>query len=148
VVNLFERLAQGQPQQAKETTKQQLKNTDRVSRWKRKTDAEIFLTDVLANGPMPTAVIEELGAARRFSKKQLEKANRHYCIQKERETPRLLVLDTRTRHRKEAPQPLYSLPSRPLEKAGLPTSANRQTPSPESAHVGGDATNSPAILLV
>ena len=48
------------------------KNTDRVSRWKRKTDAEIFLKGVLTNGPMPTAVIEELGAARRFSKRQLE----------------------------------------------------------------------------
>jgi len=48
------------------------RNTDRVSRWKRKTDAEIFLKGVLTNGPMPATVIEELGAARKLSKRQLE----------------------------------------------------------------------------
>ena len=54
-----------------EPVKQSRKNADLVSRWKQKTEAEAFLTDVLANGPMPTAIIEELGAARKFNKKQL-----------------------------------------------------------------------------
>ena len=49
--------------ESEKPVKRPRKNTDRVSRWKRKTDAEIFLKGVLTNGPMPTAVIEELGAA-------------------------------------------------------------------------------------
>ena len=70
--DIFKRLSAGRPPAAEEPAKQQLKNTDRVSRWKRKTDAEIFLKRVLTNGPMPATVIEELGAARKFSKRQLE----------------------------------------------------------------------------
>ena len=70
--DIFRRLRAGRLPAAEESAKQPRKNTDRVSRWKRKTDADIFLKRVLTNGPMPTAVIEELGAARRFSKRQLE----------------------------------------------------------------------------
>ena len=58
--------------ESEKPVKRPRKNTDRVSRWKRKTDAEIFLKRVLTNGPMPATVIEELGAARKFSKRQLE----------------------------------------------------------------------------
>jgi hypothetical protein len=71
VATLFERLAQERLSPTEEPVKQSRKNADLVSRWKQKTAAEAFLTDVLANGPMPTAIIEELGAARKFNKKQL-----------------------------------------------------------------------------
>ena len=71
VGSLFARLNAGGPQQIEETAKQQRKNADLVSRWKQKTEAEAFLMDVLANGPMSAAIIEELGAARKFSKMQL-----------------------------------------------------------------------------
>ena len=74
MANLFEKLAQGRPQSAKEKVKQRPKNADRVSRWKRKTDVEIFLAEVLAHGPMRATVIEQLGAARKYSKRQLELA--------------------------------------------------------------------------
>lgn len=68
---LFERLNAGKPQQAKKPTDQPRKRGDLVARWKRKTEAETFLMNVLADGPMPAAIIEELGATRKFSKMQL-----------------------------------------------------------------------------
>ena len=67
MATLFERLAP----QAKKPGKRLSKNIDLVARWKRKTEAETFLMTVLADGPMPAAIIEELGAARKFSKMQL-----------------------------------------------------------------------------
>ena len=71
VADIFERLAKERRPTTEEAIKQQRKSADLVSRWKQKTEAEAFLMDVLANGPMPTAIIEELGAARKFSKMQL-----------------------------------------------------------------------------
>jgi hypothetical protein len=71
VADIFERLAKGRPPTTEEAIKQQRKSADLVSRWKQKTEAEAFLMDVLANGPLPTAIIEELGATRKFSKLQL-----------------------------------------------------------------------------
>jgi hypothetical protein len=70
VVSLFERLAKERPP-AQETVKQPRKSADLVARWKQKTETEAFLMNVLANGPMPTAIIEELGATRKFNKMQL-----------------------------------------------------------------------------
>jgi hypothetical protein len=74
--DIFERLAKGRPQQAKKPTKQRLKNTGLVARWKQKTEAEAFLKSVLADGPMPAAIIAELGTTRKFSKIQLWRAKR------------------------------------------------------------------------
>ena len=59
------------PKKERLAIKQQRKNVDLVARWKQKTEAEAFLMDVLANGPLSAAIIEELGAARKFSKMQL-----------------------------------------------------------------------------
>jgi hypothetical protein len=80
MATLFERLAQGRPQQAKKPGKRSHRNADRVSRWKRKTEAEIFLVEVLAHGPMPSKIVEELGAARKFSKRTLEGAKKRRGI--------------------------------------------------------------------
>jgi hypothetical protein len=74
VADIFERLAKERRPTTEEAIKQQRKSADLVSRWKQKTEAEAFLMDVLANGPMPTVIIEELGATRKFSKMQLWRA--------------------------------------------------------------------------
>jgi hypothetical protein len=68
---LFEKLAQGHPQQAKKPTERRPKRADLVARWKQKTETEAFVRNLLADGPMSAAIIEELGAARKISKKQL-----------------------------------------------------------------------------
>ena len=130
--------------ESEKPVKRPRKNTDRVSRWKRKTDAEIFLKGVLTNGPMPTAVIEELGAARRFSKRQLECAKQRIGATAFKKKGKLRgcwfwTLEPGTVRK---PHSRYNpLSSRPLEQAGLPASANRQSPSPEPTHVGGNASN-------
>jgi uridine kinase len=59
VADIFERLAKERRPTTEEAIKQQRKSADLVSRWKQKTEAEAFLMDVLANGPMPTVIIEE-----------------------------------------------------------------------------------------
>ena len=69
--DIFERLAKGKPLPTEEPAKQPRRRADLVSRWKQKTEAETFLRNILADGPMPAAIIEELGAARKFSKMQL-----------------------------------------------------------------------------
>ena len=69
--DIFERLAKGKPLPTEEPVKQSRKRADLVARWKQKTEAEAFLMTVLADGPMSAAIIEELGAARKFSKMQL-----------------------------------------------------------------------------
>ena len=69
--DIFERLAKGKPLPTEEPVKQSRKRADLVARWKQKTEAETFLMNILADGPMPAAIIEELGAARKFSKMQL-----------------------------------------------------------------------------
>ena len=67
--DIFKRLSAGRPPEG--PIRRSRMGDDLVSRWKRKTEAEVFLMDVLANGPMPTTIIEELGAARKFDKMQL-----------------------------------------------------------------------------
>ena len=69
--DIFERLAKGKPLPTEEPAMQPRRRADLVSRWKQKTEAETFLRNILADGPMPAAIIEELGAARKFSKMQL-----------------------------------------------------------------------------
>ena len=71
MVSLFERLNKRQPPTTQEPAKQSRRRADLVSRWKQKTEAEAFLRSVLADGPLSAAIIEELGAARKFSKMQL-----------------------------------------------------------------------------
>jgi hypothetical protein len=71
VADIFKRLAKGRPPPTEGVIKQQRKSADLVSRRKQKTEAEAFLMDVLANGSMPTAIIVELGAERKFSNIQL-----------------------------------------------------------------------------
>ena len=66
MVSLFERLDKGRPPPTEGAIKQSRKNADQKT----------FLLDVLANGPVPTTLIQERGAAHGFSKKQLYCARR------------------------------------------------------------------------
>ena len=60
MVNLFERLDRGRPP-PEEPVKQPRRGDDRKT----------FLLDVLANGPVPTALVHQRGAAHGFTRKQL-----------------------------------------------------------------------------
>ena len=68
MVSLFERLDKERPPQTRVVTNQQRRSAD---------GAKAFLLDILTNGPVPTTLIHERGAARRFSKKQLIRAKRN-----------------------------------------------------------------------
>jgi hypothetical protein len=60
-VNLFNRLRRSTP-------------TEAVEQPQRRADSRTLLLDVLANGPVPTTIIEERGAAHGLSKKQLSRS--------------------------------------------------------------------------
>ena len=76
-MNLFERLDRGRP--APEPNKQPRK----------KRDSEIFLKDILINGPVPTTLIVERAAAHGLSKKQLTRARRRIRIVAFKETKKI-----------------------------------------------------------
>jgi hypothetical protein len=65
MANLFERLDKGRLPPTEEAIKTQLRRADPKARLK------TLLTDVLANGPAPTTLVQERGAAHEFSRKQL-----------------------------------------------------------------------------
>jgi hypothetical protein len=67
MVSLFERLDKERPPQTRAVINQQRGSA---------AGAKTFLMDILTNGPVPATLIEERGAARRFSKKQLIRAKR------------------------------------------------------------------------
>jgi hypothetical protein len=72
MANLFNRLAQGRPQQAKKTTERRPKNnTGLVSQWAKDEKTKTFLTNLLTKGAVPAATIEKRGAAHKLSKQQL-----------------------------------------------------------------------------
>jgi hypothetical protein len=71
MVSLFERLNRGRPPQIEEAVEPQLRRADPKARLK------TLLTDVLANGPAPTTLVQERGAAHGFSRKQL------YCARQQ-----------------------------------------------------------------
>jgi hypothetical protein len=68
MVDLFKRLDAGRPPPAEEKIEQPRKQS------RRSADLKIFLMDVLVNGPVPTIIIEERGAAHGFTKKQIRSA--------------------------------------------------------------------------
>jgi hypothetical protein len=61
VANLFERLSAGRPPPPEEPVKQ--------PRWG--DDRKTFLVDVLMNGPVPTTLVHQRGAAHGFTRKQI-----------------------------------------------------------------------------
>ena len=65
MASLFERLAKDRPSQIEETFKPQPRRADSKARLK------TLLADVLANGPAPTTLVQERGAAHGFTRKQL-----------------------------------------------------------------------------
>ena len=60
MANLFERLAQGRPPPE-----------EPVKKPRRTDDRKTFLVDVLMNGPVPTTLVYQRGAAHGFTRKQL-----------------------------------------------------------------------------
>lgn len=77
MVSLFERLGAGRPpQQEPEPPIQAARNAvaNLAAQHKQAADIRAFLTDILANGPMPINIIDELGATRGFSARQLRRA--------------------------------------------------------------------------
>ena len=72
--DIFNRLAQGRPPSGKKTTDQRRRNADRIARGIQETNAKVFLMDALQNGPVPAAIIKELGAARGFDRARLWEA--------------------------------------------------------------------------
>jgi hypothetical protein len=77
-MNLFERL--GQPSPPVEKTNKQPR---------KKRDSEIFLKDILINGPVPTTLIVERAATHGLSKKQLTRARRRIRIVAFKETKKI-----------------------------------------------------------
>ena len=69
VANLFEQLRTTTAGQEDDRAAAQERRSRRTM--EKKTEVEAFLLNILADGPMPAAIIEELGAARKFSKMQL-----------------------------------------------------------------------------
>ena len=67
MVSLFERLDNGRPPPPEKTIKQP----------RRSDNPKTLLMDVLANGPVPTTLVQERGAAHGFSRKQL------YCARQQ-----------------------------------------------------------------
>ena len=65
MADIFERLGRGRPPPTEEASKPQLRGADP------KAQLKTLLADVLANGPAPTTLVQERGAAHGFSKKQL-----------------------------------------------------------------------------
>jgi hypothetical protein len=63
--DIFDRLSAGRPLQIEEAIKPQ------PGRAALKARLKTLLTDVLANGPAPTTLVQERGAAHGFSRKQL-----------------------------------------------------------------------------
>ena len=61
MANLFERLKEGRPPPTEEAIKQPRRGDDRKT----------FLLDVLVNGPVPTTLVHQRGAAHGFTRKQL-----------------------------------------------------------------------------
>jgi hypothetical protein len=55
-------------------------SADFVSQWAQEASIQNFLMDILANGPVPTIVIEDRGTAHGFSKKQLRHARERMGI--------------------------------------------------------------------
>jgi hypothetical protein len=69
MVDLFRRLDAGRPPPPAE---EEIERPRKQSR--RSADPQVFLMDVLVNGPVPTIIIEERGAVHGFTKKQLRYA--------------------------------------------------------------------------
>ena len=65
MANLFDRLSAGRPPEPEGVIKSQ------PGRAALKARLKTLLTDVLANGPAPTTLVQERGAAHGFSRKQL-----------------------------------------------------------------------------
>jgi hypothetical protein len=72
VATLFERLGRSTPTET--AGEQQRRKTKSIARGIQETNARAFLIDVLTNGPVPAAIIKELGAARGFNTKLLWRA--------------------------------------------------------------------------
>ena len=69
--SLFDRLKGERPPTTERALEQQRKGANIVARGVRETNARVFLLDALQNGPVPAAIIKELGTARGFNRAQL-----------------------------------------------------------------------------
>ena len=74
MVDLFKRLDAGRPPAVEEKIEQPRKQS------RRSAGPKIFIADILVNGPAPSTLIEERGAAHGFTKKQLSYARRQMRI--------------------------------------------------------------------
>jgi hypothetical protein len=81
--DIFDRLARGRPPQIEGTASPQ---TGRVGQ---KARLKTILTDVLANGPAPTTLVLERGAAHGFTRKQLWSTREQMKIVAFKETGKL-----------------------------------------------------------
>ena len=68
MADIFSRLNQRPPEEA---AKQQRRNLNSIARGAQEANARAFLLTVLATGPMPAAIVAELGRARKFNTRQL-----------------------------------------------------------------------------
>lgn len=69
--DIFSRLAKKRSPATETAIEQQRRKTKAIARGIQETSARTFLMDVLANGPVPAAIIKELGGARGFNRNQL-----------------------------------------------------------------------------
>jgi hypothetical protein len=84
MADIFERLAQGRPPPTETAIKTHRKGADPILQGRQKTgagaDPKDLLMDVLANGPVPTTLVEERGATHGFNVNQLKHAKRRMGI--------------------------------------------------------------------
>jgi hypothetical protein len=71
MANLFDRLTQRRAPTTETAIQQQRRKTRAIARGIQETSTRTFLTDALANGPVPAAIIRELGTARGLNGRQL-----------------------------------------------------------------------------
>jgi hypothetical protein len=69
VADIFKRLGRSTPTET--AAEQQRRKTKSITRGVQEANARTFLMDALANGPVPAAIIKELGTARGFNTGQL-----------------------------------------------------------------------------
>ena len=67
MATLFDRLGRSTPTET--AAGQQRRNTKAITRGVQEANARAFLLDALRNGPVPAAIIKELGTARGFNPK-------------------------------------------------------------------------------
>ena len=79
-VSVFARYIDSPEKQRPSITAARHRIDDLASRWTREGDVRAFLVETLAGRPMPATVIEERGATRGFSKRQLRRTREEMGI--------------------------------------------------------------------